>query len=74
MGTDIEELKKLWKQSKWYSENGEKKVGELYEEMHSRVENEEDSKDYCDNIREACKNMEKAFSDIECVEIVSEEK
>lgn len=42
--------------------------------MHSRVENEEDSKDYCDNIREACKNIEKAFSDIECVDMVSEEK
>ncbi len=63
-GNRYRRIKKTLEKSKWYSENGEKKVGELYEEMHSRVENEEDPKGYCDNIREACKNIEKAFSDI----------
>lgn len=74
MSEDIEQLKELWKQSKWYSERGGKKVGELYEEIRSRGGSEGDPKDYCDNIREACKNIEKAFDGVERVEIVSEKK
>ena len=73
MNSEIDHLRNLWKKSKWYSEKGEKKVTEQYDEIHSRINKKESPEVYCENIRKACKNIIEAFEDIKQVEIVIEE-
>lgn len=73
MSTELEQLKKQWKKSKWYSEAGEKKVAEQFDCINSSTTIEKDPKVYCNNIRKACKNISEAFEDISRAEIVVED-
>ena len=66
-------LIKRWKEGRWYSEAGEKRVKELYEQFREHPDDENVSpEEYCDNIRHACAELANAFKGIQDAQIFSE--